>query len=208
MTNPTAPGQALARHELSTGHLFLLGRVPDELNLAGGEAFERLWALHPADFAEVTIVGRTVPTPRWQQAFGRDYRFSGGHSVSAEVPPLLAPFLAWARQEVDGRLNGLFVNWYDGSRGHYIGPHHDEARDLAPGSPIVTISQGEERVFRFTLPAGNGTAGPGPRRRDVPVPPGSVLVIPADTNAVWKHSVPRLARFAGRRVSVTVRAFV
>src|SRR5262249_12809988 len=142
-------------------------------------------------------------TPRWQKAYGKDYRFSGGKAEADGVPALLAPFLAWAREQVEPRLNGLFVNWYDGDQGHYIGPHHDDTRDLVRGTPIVTISLGEERIFRFTLPG----EGPAPRRKEVLISPGSVVVIPWDTNGVWKHSVPRKARYTGRRISVTVRAF-
>jgi alkylated DNA repair dioxygenase AlkB len=198
----TATEPAFTSHELSTGHHFLTGRLPASLTLAG-ERFEGLWDLHPGQRATVVIVGRRVRTPRWQQAYGRDYSFAGGTSLAEAVPALLEPYLAWARARVDPLLNGLLVNWYDGSAGHYIGPHHDDPRDLVAGSPVVTISLGEERVFRFTLPR----PGPAPRKRDVLVDPGSVVVIPWDTNAVWKHGVPRLARYRGRRVSITARAF-
>jgi alkylated DNA repair dioxygenase AlkB len=191
-----------ARHELSTGHHFLTGRLPAALNLVG-EPFEEVWALHPEQYAEVTIVGRNVQTPRWQKAYGRDYRFAGGTAEAEAIPPLLAPFLTWAQGAIEPTLNSLLVNWYDGARGHYIGPHHDENRELVPGSPIVTVSLGQERIFRFTLPA----QGPAPRKRDVVIGPGSVMVIPWDTNTIWKHSVPRLARYCGRRISITLRAF-
>lgn len=32
-------------------------------------------------------------------------------------------------------------------------------------------------------------------------------VMPWQTNLVWKHAVPHLARYRGRRLSVTIRAF-
>jgi alkylated DNA repair dioxygenase AlkB len=198
----TPSEQGFTSHELSTGHRFLIGRLPEGLTLAGAR-LEELWELHPEKRATVRIVGRRVQTPRWQKAYGRDYRFAGGTAEAEEVPPLLEPYLAWARGQVNPLLNGLLVNWYDGSAGHYIGPHHDDPHDLVPGSPVVTISLGEERVFRFTLPR----PGPAPRKREVLVGPGSVVVIPWDTNGVWKHSVPRLARYRGKRVSITARAF-
>jgi alkylated DNA repair dioxygenase AlkB len=143
--------QAFTSHELSTGHRFLTGRLPADLTLSG-ERFEELWGLHPEQHATVVVVGRRVRTPRWQKAYGRDYYFAGGTSRADEVPALLEPYLAWGRARVHPQLNGLLVNWYDGSAGHYIGPHHDKARDLVAGSPVVTVSLGEERLFRFTLP--------------------------------------------------------
>jgi alkylated DNA repair dioxygenase AlkB len=202
MSSRTEQTQTFTSHELSTGHRFLVGQLSAGLVLAG-ESFEAVWELHPEERPEVTIVGRAVQTPRWQKAYGKDYRFSGGTAEADAVPPLLSPFLDWTRAEIDPRFNGVLVNWYDGNQGHYIGPHHDDTRDLVPGTPIVTISLGEERVFRFTLPG----EGPPPRKKEVLLGPGSVVVIPWDTNGVWKHSVPRKARYTGRRISVTVRAF-
>ncbi len=117
------------------------------------------------------------------------------------VPALLEPLLAWVRAVVHPGLNGLLLNWYDGP-GHYIGPHRDSTAGMVPGAPIVTLSFGEERVFRLTH--GTGTAK---RTRDFSAADGAAFVLPFATNRVWKHGVPKSARYAGRRVSVTARAF-
>ena len=42
---------------------------------------------------------------------------------------------------------------------------------------------------------------------DIPVPDGSVLVIPWATNERWTHEVPRTKAAVGRRISLTFRAF-
>jgi alkylated DNA repair dioxygenase AlkB len=139
--------------------------------------------------------------PRWQQAYGEDYRFSGQTSPAAPVPPLLGPLAGWARRAVHPALNALLVNWYEGP-GHYIGPHHDATARMLPGCPIVTVSFGEERVFRL----GRG-AGDGRQTRDFRAGDGTVFVLPRDTNDAWKHSVPKSVRYTGRRVSVTIRGF-
>jgi alkylated DNA repair dioxygenase AlkB len=67
-------------------------------------------------------------------------------------------------------------------------------------APIVTVSLGEQRVFRLTHPEAGG-------RRDFPARDGTVFVMPYDTNLAWKHQVPRSARSRGRRISITLRAF-
>ena len=36
---------------------------------------------------------------------------------------------------------------------------------------------------------------------------GAAFVLPFATDLAWKHGVPKSARYKGRRVSVTVRAF-
>jgi hypothetical protein len=71
---------------------------------------------------------------------------------------------------------------------------------MVAGAPIVTVSFGEERKFR--LSRGTGEAK---EVRDFPTPHGTVFVLPQETNAVWKHSVPKSARYTGRRISVTIR---
>ena len=77
--------------------------------------FEALWELRPEAFHEVVFGGVKRRTPRWQQAFGRDYTFAGSVNRAHPIPTLLEPLLAWGQGAVDARLNGLLVNWYDWS---------------------------------------------------------------------------------------------
>jgi alkylated DNA repair dioxygenase AlkB len=187
------------RHDLDGRHAFFSGRLPGGLAL-DADRFEDLWAMHPEEYHVIQMPGGPVKTPRWQQAYGRDYHYTGRVNAALPVPPLLEPLLDWSRQAIHGRLNGLLLNWYDGERGHYIGPHHDSTKDMVPDAPIVTISLGDGRVFRLTRPKTRDS-------RDFPASDGSVFVMPYDTNLAWKHQVPRSARSRGRRISVTLRAF-
>lgn len=184
------------RPDLGDGLSVLVGRLPDEL-VWSPEAFREAWALHPDVRPTIFLHGREVVIPRWQQAYGADYHFSGQVSRSVPVPPLLQPLLDWTRAAIHPSLNGLLLNWYDGP-GHYIGPHRDSVANMAADAPIVTVSFGEARTFRMSL---------GRQKRDFLAENGCVIVIPQATNAVWKHSVPKSKRYAGRRISVTVRAF-
>src|SRR5262245_25362873 len=187
-------------HDLGGGLCFLEGRLPNHLRW-DADRFQAAWDLHPAIRPSIRIHGRQVQVPRWQQAYGEDYRFSGQTSPAEPVPPLIAPLLAWARLEVHADLNAILVNWYEGPE-HYIGPHHDTTSRMLPGAPIVTISFGEERVFRLSRGTGDARETRDFRARD-----GAVFVIPRDTNDVWKHSVPKSTRYTGRRISVTIRGF-
>lgn len=163
--------------------------------------FDAVWALYPEAKHVIHMPGGPVETPRWQQAYGADYHYTGRTNAALPVPPVLEPLRAWARQHIDPRLNALLLNWYEGP-GHYIGPHHDSTRDMIADTPIVTISLGETRVFRLT----RGT-GEAKETRDFEATSGTVFVLPYATNLVWKHAVPKSARYRGRRISVTLRAF-
>jgi alkylated DNA repair dioxygenase AlkB len=183
---------------LGPEHHILLGRLPPAL-VPDPALFDALWALHPEDKHLIQIHGREVETPRWQQAYGADYHYTGTTNRALPLTAEMEPFLAWARER-DERMNGLLFNWYDGREGHYIGAHRDSEVGRHPGSDIVTISLGEARTFRMRPWKGKGFV-------DFPVPHGSVLVIPWETNRAWTHEVPPSRRAVGQRISITVRAF-
>lgn len=73
---------------------------------------------------------------------------------------------------------------------------------MVVGAPIVTISFGEERVFRLSRGKGRDR-----QVKNFPTKDGAVFILPQETNAVWKHSVPKSKRYLGRRISVTIRGF-
>jgi alkylated DNA repair dioxygenase AlkB len=186
-------------HQLDEHCAFLTGTLPQELQLSEQE-FEDLWHLHPAEFHEIKMHGRLVKTPRWQQAYGMDYHYTGRTNQALPVPSPLEPLLAWVKEQIDIRLNGLLLNWYDGTQGHYIGKHRDSRVNMIEGAPIVTISFGEERIFRLR-PWGK------PGQMDFRTTHGSLFIMPYETNLAWTHEVPHFRKYTGRRISVTFRAF-
>lgn len=184
---------------LPDGHTVTLGRLPAAL-VPDAAGLDALWQLHPPDYHVITMHGKSVPTPRWQQAYGADYHYTGRVNKALPLTPAMAPFLAWARDAVDPRLNGLLFNWYDADHAHYIGKHRDSTKHMIAGAPIVTLSLGATRLFRLRPWRGAGMV-------DLEVDHGSVVVIPYATNLVWTHEVPHRAADRGRRISITLRAF-
>lgn len=193
---------AFRTHDLGSGHKLLLGYLPVEL-MPAPEGFQELWQMHPQEFHEIRIHGRLVKTPRWQQAFGRDYHYSGRINRALPLPPILEPFLRWACQTIQPQLNGVLLNWYDGTLEHYIGRHRDSTKEMVPGSPIVTISLGGERIFRLRRWHAKGKTEP----IDFPAQNGTVFVMPWNTNLAFTHEVPASSQHTGRRISITLRAF-
>lgn len=186
-------------HALDAQHDIRVGALPDRLRLPES-AFEALWTLKPARYHQIRMGGRWVDTPRWQQAFGADYRYTGHINRALPVPAILTPYLDYSRDAVDPRLNGMLVNWYDAALGHYIGRHRDKPNDLIAGAPIITLSFGAPRTFRLRPWKGTG-------KLDFDLIDGTVVILPFATNQAWTHEVPLFAKDVGRRVSVTIRAF-
>ena len=188
------------RHDLGNDLFFFVSRLPEEL-LWDENRFTEEWNRHPKERHLVKMFGKWVETPRYQQALGANYSYTGSRNNALPVSNSLAPLFHWVRDHIDPRMNGLLLNWYEGAAS-YIGPHHDSTKDLVIGAPIVTVSFGETRTFRLT--PGKGADQP---VRDFAAVPGTVFLLPFDTNRVWKHSVPKRAAYTGRRISVTFRAF-
>lgn len=172
----------------------------NELNL-NHEQFLEIWNAHPEQYHTLKIHGKEVLTPRWQQAYGKNYRYTGAKNNALPIPDFLRVFLDWSKEHIDERLNGLLLNWYDGTKGHYIGAHRDDTRDLEKDSPVVTISLGQERIFRMRPYKQKGF-------KDITIRNGEVIVVPWNTNTKWTHEVPNFKRFDGKRISITARAYL
>src|SRR5207248_1002152 len=100
-------------HRLPDGNSFYSGDLPQDLCFDDSR-FEMLWAMHPTEYHVIMIHGKPVKTPRWQQAYGDDYHYTGRVNKALPIPLLLEPLLAWARASIDPRLSGALLNWYSG----------------------------------------------------------------------------------------------
>lgn len=182
------------------------GYLPDHL-VAGDEDFQTLWDLHPSVHHEVVIYGKSIPIPRWQQAYLRDYKFSGTVSKILPLPDEFKPYLSWANSlGYEGKFNAFLVNWYQDGE-HYIGSHSDDETQLVPDSPIITItlcSSGEPRKFRLRNMKKDIV-------KDILTPNGIVLVMGGRFQREFKHEIVKMtgaaAKKAGARISITLRQF-
>lgn len=195
----TSPDNQFEKHAIDASCSLFAGQLPAELRW-NEEQFDIAWNLHPAEYATVMMRGVLVKLPRFQLAYDRNYKFSGRLSKAVPLPDIFKPLLQWAQSAFNPYLNGTLLNWYEGSLGHYIGPHRDKTNGLVPASPIVTISFGETRTFRLRPWKGKGFT-------DFEATNGSVFVMPWETNKRWTHEITKSKRAVGKRISVTFRAF-
>lgn len=197
LTNLTTPG--FEQSDFGNDCIVWTGRLPGRLQFSN-RAFDKLWQLHPPEFHTIQMYGRLVKTPRWQQAYGQDYYYTGQTNRARPIPEELLPLQEWACGTVHKELNGLLLNWYDASLRHYIGRHRDSTANMIDDAPIVVVSLGATRIFRMRAYRGS-------KYHDFCVRNGSVIVFSQRTNRFWTHEVPHLKKYHGRRISVTLRAF-
>lgn len=187
-------------YELENGSLFYAGLLPKE-QVFDQAKFNLFWGLHPLKFDQIKFMGKPTDLPRWHQPYVMDYRFPGKQSAVKPLPVELASLMEWVQNVIAPTLNGALATWYDGQLDHYIGKHRDKTPQLIPGEPIVTVSFGEDRIYRLRPWKRAGA------HRDFVITHGSVYILPWETNLAWTHEVLPSPKYRGRRISITFRAF-
>jgi alkylated DNA repair dioxygenase AlkB len=213
------PRKKYKRHALNTGGSSWVDsfQLPDQLKLNRVE-FEQLWTLHPAELGQVKLFNKPQATPRWQQAYGQPYHFSGMQHDALPVPPLVQRYMDYANSlgeyvgdEKQGSFNMALLNWYqDGA--HHIGYHADdesEMRKSRDGETMVfSLSFGQQRPLALKP---KSSAAADNVALKVEQPNNSALVMGGLCQRTHKHAVPKVqgakGKNMGRRINVTFRKF-
>jgi len=195
--------------------------LPENL-LPNNEQFLEMWNFHPTERHKVKIYGEMKEIPRFQQAYLRDYSFSGSESKSLPLPDIFKPYLEWMNSFDYGEFNQFLVNWYQNGE-NYIGSHADDERQLISDSPIVSITICLGGTFdelgNFNFNDNHNI----PRKfrirdknkkiiEDVETTNGLVLVMGGKFQKEFKHEIVKIsgkkANLTGPRISITLRQFI
>lgn len=195
---------------------------------ADEEELSGLWTDRPVQPTSGVIFGKRVDFPRRTAAYGYDYKYTGQtqqalplESAHALVATVLRQLQAAPGAGLGGH-NAALMNWYDASLRERMGSHSDDEAELVRHAPIVSLSwcsPGHYRRFRLTAKAGVGGAVAGatvPTWLDAPgvlrLSNGCLVVMGGTCQATHKHEImpptKQLGEAAGRRINLTLRAFV
>ncbi|MFO0625236.1 MAG: alpha-ketoglutarate-dependent dioxygenase AlkB [Polyangiales bacterium] len=146
----------------------------------------------------VTLFGRSHPQPRltcWMGDVG--YTYSGLRWPPTPWHPAARALRARVEDHLDARVHGALLNLYrDGDDA--MGMHADDEPEIAPGSPIASVSLGATR--RFVLRhKGSGA------REELLLRHGDLLVMGGTMQSLWRHGIPRARRVREARVNLTLR---
>lgn len=169
----------------------------------------------PTTRHSIKMFGKDVLIPRFQQAYGKSYSYSGTEAVSIpftealdEVKRIVMSVIE-EDLEIDPILysyNMCLVNWYDNGD-HYISPHSDDERQLVPGSTIASVSLGATR--KFLLAPKKGVDGIGDAvALKLDLEDGDLVIMGGTTQKTHVHSVPKDSKCESQRVNITFRVFV
>jgi alkylated DNA repair dioxygenase AlkB len=162
--------------------------------------FEQLRAGLAWEQHEITLFGRTVPTPRLTAWVGdAPYAYSGVVNQPQPWPSALAELRDRLQAEVGCALNSCLANLYrDGSDS--MGYHSDDEPELGPRPVIASISLGARRTFTLRHRASR-------QRWSWGLGEGDLLVMRDDAQSDYAHAVPKTTRPVGPRMNLTFRRF-
>ena len=173
-------------------------QLPDELQF-GDEEFRDLLELKPEEKHTIKIFGKEMKTPRFVQAYGVDYKFSGTIAKAEAIPELFKPIIEHFNKKYECNLNGILVNYYmDGN--DYISPHRDNEKTLHKKSPIISISLGDTRKFVLQDMETKEKTIYNLENNDI-------IVMGGTCQETHKHGVPK-QKNKGPRINITLREFI
>ena len=163
------------------------------------------WEAH-----RIRLFGREVNSPRlscWIGDPGAAYTYSGTHFAPRPWPGALRPIRKRMADELGVDFNSVLANLYRDGR-DAMGWHSDDERELGVQPVIASLSLGATR--RFVLKARAEAASSG--LRSVAAKPlalelshGSLLVMRGETQAHYRHALPRTVKLVGPRINLTFR---
>ena len=146
-----------------------------------------------------TPAGR-VALPRltaWQGESDAVYVYSGIRNEPQPWTPAVAELKAVAEAICGARFNSVLINRYR-SGADSMGWHADREPELGAQPVIASVSLGVARTFDLRH---NKTGVV----QSFSLKGGSLLVMKGNTQADWRHRVPKEPRVTGERINLTFR---
>ena len=133
------------KFELEDGIWVSHFRLKDEYKF-NPQQFQVLWNQHPEKRPEIKVFGKYHKIPRWQQVYGKNYKFSGILFEAQSIPSFFQNYLDYFSKLYKCSFNMVLVNWYENGK-DYISMHSDDEKEIEPDTPVITISFGVKRKF-------------------------------------------------------------
>ena len=180
--------------------LYLLREI--DLGLPEEQIVDRLIESTPWRQEEIKIYGRTCLQPRlsaWYASEGLDYRYSGIQLSSLPWTDLLLKIKARVESVAAEEFNSVLINYYR-DQNDCMGMHSDDEAELGRCPVIASLSLGAPRRFVLQHKV----------RKDMDsikldLVSGSLLIMKGETQANWKHGIPRRVKFCPPRLNLTFR---
>lgn len=149
---------------------------------------------------ELIMFGKHIRMTRksaWYADESQHYKYAGISRQGKDWTPSLKSIKSKIETAIDTSFNSCLANLYhNGSEG--MGMHADNEKMLDPQSPIVSLSLGAERLFRFQHKVGDLMS-------EVRLQHGSLLIMQPPCQEYWKHALIKAKNIGNARINLTFR---
>ena len=163
---------------------------------------DRLLQEIPWQCDRVFIYGKHITTKRkvaWYGDEGFNYNYSKSTRKALPWTELLFKLKAEVSEYCQHEFNSVLLNLYhDGSEG--MGWHSDDEKELGHSPNIGSLSFGAVRRFDIRHKVSGETI-------NQTLEPGGLIVMSGQSQACWKHQVPKQLRIKEPRINLTFRYF-
>jgi alkylated DNA repair dioxygenase AlkB len=163
---------------------------------------DRLLSEVPWQARTIRVFGREVMQPRRVAWLGEPeavYTYSGVRNEPRPFTPALLSLRERLERELALSFNAVLCNLYRDGRDS-MGMHSDAEPELGSEPLVASLSFGATRTFRLRHRAGGARA-----KYDLPLPSGSLLMMSASTQRLYRHAIPKEARVTEPRINLTFR---
>jgi alkylated DNA repair dioxygenase AlkB len=163
---------------------------------------QQLQAQIPWETHRIQLFGQWHDSPRlscWIGDPGASYVYSRVRFEPHPWPSALRELRERVSEASGMAMNSVLANLYRSGR-DAMGWHSDDEPELGPQPVIASLSLGGVR--RFSLKHRRDPS----RKLTLELAHGSLLVMAGDTQANWRHALPRTARPVAPRINLTFRA--
>jgi alkylated DNA repair dioxygenase AlkB len=149
------------------------------------------------------IYGRHITTKRKVAWFGDDgFNYNYSNQTRAALPwtELLLELKAKVGEHCQYEYNSVLLNLYhNGSEG--MGWHSDDEKELGDAPNVASLSFGAVRRFDMRHKVSSKTISQS-------LEPGGLIVMSGQSQACWRHQVPKQLRVMEPRINLTFRHFI
>lgn len=162
--------------------------------------FKRLMAGIDWQPDRLLMFGKYIETRRkvaWYGEHESDYTYSGITKTAKLFTKDLLELKAIVEDLTGHRFNSCLLNRYQcGQEG--MSWHADDEKELGPEPVIASISLGAARKFSFKHKKTQS-------KIDIILENGSLLLMKGQTQANWKHALPKTKKVVSPRINLTFR---
>lgn len=186
-------------HKLPEGNSWIIKyKLPAELK-CNDTIFKELIDMKPTIKSKVIVFGKEYDIPRWQQSYGKDYKFSGVTHKGIELKnDYIKKLLEFVNNDSKYIYTEILVNWYMNGT-EYISDHSDDERELEKNSVIYSITFGATRDFVIVSKKDKKY------KLVIPLEHNDVVLMGGEMQKYYKHGVPKRLKVKEPRVNITFR---